>query len=84
MEIQLFLAHLLVLLALAGQLRFRLVLEACVLTTGLIVGLVISGVESISGEVAIGLSGWSWWNVLMSLQRYSTTKAGSQVFSSSR
>ncbi len=79
LEFQLFLARLLVLLALAGRPRFCLVLEASI---GLTIGLAVAGAESIGGEVAVGLSGWSRWKVLMSLRRCSTTKAGSQVFSS--
>ncbi len=67
-------------LALASHPHFHLVLETLVL--GLIVGFVIVGVESISIKVAIGLSRWSWWKVLMSLQKCSITKTGSQVFSS--
>ncbi len=55
LEVQLFLARLLVPFALAGWPRFCLVLEA----SGLIVGLAIGGAESIGGEVAVGLSGWS-------------------------
>ncbi len=55
LEVQLFLARLLVPLALAGRPRFCLVLEA----SGLILGLAIGGAESIGGEVAVGLSGWS-------------------------
>ncbi len=57
LEVQLFLARLLVLLALAGLSRFRLVVEASAL--GLTVGLAIGGTESIGGEVAVGFSGWS-------------------------
>ncbi len=53
--VQLFLARLLVPLALAGRPCFRLVIEA----SGLIVGLAIGRAESISGEVAVGFSGWS-------------------------
>ncbi len=78
-EVQLFLACLLVPLALAGRPRFRLVIEAF----GLTVGLAIGGVESIGGEVAVGFSKWSRWKVLMSLRMCSTVEAGSQVFSSS-
>ncbi len=77
--VQLFLAHLLVPLALAGRPRFRLVIDA----SGLTVGLAIGRLESIGGEVAVGFSGWSQWKVLMSLQRCSIAETGSQVFSSS-
>ena len=72
--VQLFLARLLVPLALAGRPRFRLVLASAL---GLTVGLAIGGAESIGGEVAVGFSGWSRWKVLMSLRRCSTAKAGS-------
>ncbi len=57
LEVQPFLARLLVSLALAGRPRFRLVLEASI---GLIVGLAVGGAESIGRKVAVGLSGWSW------------------------
>ena len=50
---------------------------------GLTVGLAIGGAVSIAGEVAVGLSGWSLWNELMSFLRCWTAEAGSQVFSSS-
>ncbi len=50
---------------------------------GLTVGLAIGGAESISGEVAVGLSRWLQWKVLMSLQRCSIAEVGFQVFSSS-
>ncbi len=52
LEVQLFLARLLVPFALAGRPRFRLVLEA----SGLIVGLAIGGAEFIGREVAVSLS----------------------------
>ncbi len=56
-------------------------LEASAL--GLTVGFAIGEAEAISGEVAVGFSRWSWWKVLMTLQRCSTIEVGSQVFSSS-
>lgn len=34
------------------------------LVVGLVVGLAIGGVVSTRGEVAIGFSGWSLWEVL--------------------
>ncbi len=52
LEVQLFLACLLVPLALAGLSRFRLVLKASAI--GLTVGLAIGGAESIGGEIAVG------------------------------
>ncbi len=52
LEVQLYLARLLVPLALAGRPRFRLVIEA----SGLTVGIAIGGVESIGGKVAVGFS----------------------------
>ncbi len=55
LEVQLFLACLLVPLSLAGLPRFCLVLETSAL--GLTVGLAIGGAESIGGEIAVGLSG---------------------------
>ena len=55
LEVQLFLAHLLVLLALVDQPPFYLVLDASAL--GLIVGLTIGKVESISRKIAISFSG---------------------------
>ncbi len=55
LEVQLFLARLLVPLALAGRPRFRLVIEAFDLAVGLAMG----GAESIGGEVTVGFSGWS-------------------------
>ncbi len=55
LEVQLFLAYLLVPLALASRLCFCLVLEVSDL--GLNVGLAIGEVESISGKVAISFSG---------------------------
>ena len=61
----------------AGRPRFRL--GGLV---GLTVGLAIDGAVSIAGEVAVGLSGWSLWNELMSFLRCWTAEAGSQVFSS--
>ncbi len=76
-EVQLLLAHLLVPLALAGRPHFRLVLEASSLTASLIVGLVIGGVESISGEFAFILLRSSRWKVLMIWRRCSTAKVGS-------
>ena len=48
----------------AGRPRFRL--RGLV---GLTVGLAIGGAVSIAGEVAVGLSGWSLWNDLMSFLR---------------
>ncbi len=57
LEVQVFLAHLLAPLALADLPRFHLVLEASAL--GLTVGFAIGGAESIGGEVAVGVSGWS-------------------------
>ena len=50
------------------------------LALDLTVGLAIGGAEFISGKVAIELSGWSRWKVLMTLQKCSIAKAGSQVF----
>ena len=58
LEVQLFLVHLLVPMALAGRLHFCLVLAA--LALGLSIGLAISGAESIGGEVAIDFSKYSW------------------------
>ncbi len=55
LEVQLFLVRLLVPFTLAGLPHFCLVLE----DSGLIVDLAIGGAESIGGEVAVGLSGWS-------------------------
>ncbi len=57
LEVQLFLVCLLVLLALARRPRFCLALETSV---GFIVGLAVGEVESIGGEVAVGLLEWSW------------------------
>lgn len=57
LEVQLFLAHLLVLLALASRSCVYLVSET--LALGLILSLAISGVESIVGGVAVGLLRWS-------------------------
>ena len=57
LKVQLFLARLLVLLALAGWSRFCLVLETSAL--GLTVGLAIGRAESIYGKVVFGFSGWS-------------------------
>ena len=54
-KFQLFLTHLLVLLALAGRPRFCLIFKALVLS--LIIGLAISKTKFISGEIALGLSG---------------------------
>ncbi len=79
LEAQVFLARLLALLSFIGLPRFCL-LEASAL--GLTVSLTIGGVESIGGEVTVGLSRWSWWKVLMNLRRCSTAKVGFQVFSS--
>ncbi len=50
--VQLFLARLLVPLALIGRPCFRLVIEA----SGLTVGLAIGGAESIGGEVTVSFS----------------------------
>ena len=55
LEIQLFLARLLVLLALAGWPHFCLMLGASAL--GLAVGLAIGEAESIGGEVVVAFSG---------------------------
>ena len=55
-----------------GSPRFRL--KGSV---GLIVGLAIGGAVLIVGEVAVGLSGWSLWNKLMSFLRCWTAEAGS-------
>ncbi len=55
LEVQLFLARLLVRLVLAGRGRFCLVLEASGLTTGLTMDLAIGGAEFIGGEVVVGL-----------------------------
>ncbi len=74
LEVQIFLAHLLALHSFAGLLYFYL-LEASALS--LTIGLAIDGAESINEEVAIWLSEWLWWKVLMSLQRCSTAKASS-------
>ncbi len=57
LEVQVFLARLLVLLSFAGLPRFRLMLEASVLS--LTIGLTIGEAETIGGEVAVGFSGWS-------------------------
>ncbi len=65
LEVQLFLVRLLVSLALASQLRFCLVLEAPGLS--LTIGLAISKVKSIGGEIAVSLLEWSWWKVVTSL-----------------
>ena len=46
----------------AGRPRFRL-------AGSLTVGLAIGGTVSMEGEVAVGLSGWSLWNELMSFLR---------------
>ena len=46
-------------------------------SVGLTVGLAISGVVSMAGEVAVGLSGWSLWNELMSFLKCWTAEAGS-------
>ncbi len=54
LEVQFFLAHLLVPLVLAGRPYFCLALKASV---GFIVGVAIGGTESIGREVANGLSG---------------------------
>ncbi len=81
LEVQVFLARLLALLSFADLPRFCL-LEASAL--GLTVGLAIGGAEFIGGEVTIGLFGWLWWKVLMSLQRCSTIEVSSQMFSSLR
>ncbi len=56
LEVQVFLACLLVPLVFAGLPRFCLVLEASALS--LIVGFATGKAESIGREVAIGLSGW--------------------------
>ncbi len=80
LKVQVFLTRLLVLPSFVGLSRFCLVLEAWAL--GLIIGLTIDGTESISGKVAIDFSGWSQWKVLISLQKCSTAKASSYVFSS--
>ncbi len=55
-EVQLFLVHLLVPLALAGRPHYCLVFETSGLIIGLIMGLVVSGAESIGGEIAFSLS----------------------------
>ncbi len=57
LEVQLFLACLLVPLALAGWPRFCLALEASV---GFIIGLAVGGIEFIGREVIVDLSRWSW------------------------
>ncbi len=74
LEVQFFLVQLLVLLALAGWPCFCLALEAFV---GFTVGFAIGGAEFIGGEVAVDLSRWSWWKMLMSLRMCSIAKAGS-------
>ena len=51
-------------------------------SVGLVVGLAIGSAVLIAGEVAVGLSGWSLWNKLMSFLRCWTVEVGSQVFSS--
>ena len=74
-EAQVILAFLIV-PVLAGRPRFCLVAPV-----GLTVGLAIGGAVSTGGDVAVGLSGFSWWNLLSSFQRCCTAEAGSQVFS---
>ncbi len=74
LEVQVFLVCLLELLSFVGLSCFRL-LEVSAL--GLTIGLTIGGAESISGKVAVGLSRWSRWKVLLSLQRCSIAEAGS-------
>ena len=49
----------------------------------LIVGLTIGGAVSMTGKVAVGLSKWSLWNVLISFPRCWIAEADSHVFSSS-
>ncbi len=54
-------------LSFADLLSFYLVLEALVLIVSLAIGLIIGEAESIGGKIAIDLSGWLQWKVLMSL-----------------
>ena len=51
----------------------RLYLEGLV---GLTVGQAIGDTVLIVGELAVGLSGWSLWNKLISFLSYSMAKAG--------
>ena len=60
---------------LAGQPCFTLVA-----LVGLTIGLAIGGVELMGGDIAIGLLGFFWWNLLRSFERCYIAKAGSQVF----
>ena len=81
-QTQLFLVRLLELLAGRPRFRFGAVGLTVGLAAGLMVGLAIGGAVSMASEVAVGLSGWSLWNELMSFLRCWTADAGSQVFSS--
>lgn len=54
-----------------------------ILVCGLIVGSAINGAEFIGRNVAVSFSEGFLWKVLIILQRCMTTKAGSQVLSSS-
>ncbi len=77
LEVQVFLVRLLALLSFASLPRSCLL---TVSTLGLIVGFAIGGAESMEGKVGVGFSRWSRWKLLMSLRRYITAEAGSQVF----
>lgn len=74
---QVFLAHLSALLALVVWSYFCLV-EIFIIS--LIVGFAIDKTEFIDREITVGFFKYLRWKVLMSLQRYSTTKIDSQVF----
>ncbi len=80
LEVQLFLVRLLAPLSFTDLPRFCLVLKASILIVGLAVGLAIGGAKSIGKKIAVSLSGWSWWKVLISLQRCNIAKAGFEVF----
>ncbi len=81
LEFQIFLACLLVPLSFTRLPDFCLVLHASSLILGLGIGLAISGMEFIGGEIAVSLFELSWWKMLINLQRCSIGKAGSQVLS---
>ena len=70
-KVQFFLACLLMLLA--GRPRFRFVMSLA----GLTVGLAIGGVRLTGREIAVGFSGWSLWNELISFLRCFIAKMGS-------
>ena len=63
---------------LAGRPRFRLVVPV-----GLTVGLAMDGAESTEGKVAVGLVGFSRWNLLSNFWRCCIAEAGSHILSSS-